>query len=845
MDPSKTSNSSSSPTLRNGSTDIVPYRSSVPARTPAYGATPDALAMLKALHRRWTLALGMGVALAVLIGSIVWLVVPKAKYTANSTLQVATNPQRIVFDPRNNSADAKTYQKTQLALLTNRYVLGHALIDPSIAGLPTIREQVDAEDWLESHLKATFPGGSEVLDVSLSGDRPTDLAKIVNAVVESYMLLIVQAEHKDQLDRLEMLKKLWDKYEQELKLKRKSLKELAASVGSDNPQTLALSQQFKSGELNLAQGELMRAQADLMRAKAELATMEAAPAGSSDKRTQNIASRTALDAEVESEVERHPEIRRLKEQMDEHRKTYEAMAKATSDRRDARLLAARTKWEEVYQALASLRDHTAADLRRARQEQTTERVNPPAEPKSDDRIDALVDVDPEVVKRKAVLDDLDEKYKKVNGIVVRKADPALKHALAKREMAQGALGRERDRVRGLIRSKLEQGLLDLRPTAPAGSPAGESSAMGAVRLKAHTQVVEGYRSALIEQIGRIQKELKDMNDGGLDLESHREAILIATEFAHKVGSEVEFLRVEINAPKRIRVLAPAKVPKSKDEYRKLKAGGIAAIASFGLGLFGVAFWEFRARRIDGADDVTMGIGLHLVGSLPPHPIRAWYARTLTDDPQRRWQSRLVESIDATRAMLMHACRAHSVRVVMVTSALKGEGKTSVSSHLAASLARGGCKTLLVDCDLRNPSLHTVLDLPLGAGLCDVLRGEVAVHDAIQPTGASGLDFLAAGELDSGSLRALSQNQLHSLFEDLKRDYDFVIVDSAPVLLVSDSLQIGQNVDGVLISVLRHVSRQPQVQAAHERLSILGVTVLGAVVSGVQTEIYNPYDYANA
>jgi capsular exopolysaccharide synthesis family protein len=394
---------------------------------------------------------------------------------------------------------------------------------------------------------------------------------------------------------------------------------------------------------------------------------------------------------------------------------------------------------------------------------------------------------------------------------------------------------------------MEQGFSDLRATATSsvGSHIVNSSPSSTAILKSRVEVVEKFRASLVEQIQGIQKELKGLNDGGLDLESHREAISIATEFARKVGSEVEFLRVEINAPPRIKVLADAKVPKSKDENRKLKAGGIAGLASFGVGLLGIAFWEFRARRVDRADDVTLGLGLPLVGSLPPHPNRAWYLRSRSEEPQRRWQSLLVESIDATRAMLMHACRTHSVRVVMVTSALKGEGKTSVSSHLAASLARGGSKTLLVDCDLRSPSLHTVLDMPLGAGLCDVLRGEVSFQDAVQPTGAAGLDFLAAGELDSNSLRALAQNRLHTLFDELKREYDFIIVDSAPVLLVSDSLQISQNVDGVLFSVLRHVSRQPQVHAAHERVTSLGATVLGAVVSGVQTELYSPYDYADA
>jgi capsular exopolysaccharide synthesis family protein len=165
--------------------------------------------------------------------------------------------------------------------------------------------------------------------------------------------------------------------------------------------------------------------------------------------------------------------------------------------------------------------------------------------------------------------------------------------------------------------------------------------------------------------------------------------------------------------------------------------------------------------------------------------------------------------------------------------------------LAASLARSGRKTLIIDCDFRNPSLQRVLDIPQGVGLCEFLRGEIGLSEAIQATEAPGLDFLPAGELNSAARKALAQDRLRRLFDELKRNYDFIIVDSAPVLLVSDTLLISQNVDGVLFSVLRHVSRLPQVHAAHERLLSLGTTMLGAVVSGVQTDVYESYEYANS
>ena len=100
------------------------------------------------------------------------------------------------------------------------------------------------------------------------------------------------------------------------------------------------------------------------------------------------------------------------------------------------------------------------------------------------------------------------------------------------------------------------------------------------------------------------------------------------------------------------------------------------------------------------------------------------------EKDRYWQNLMLESIDATRTMLIHAARTGSHRVVMITSAVGGEGKTSLASHLATSLARSGLRTLLIDADLRSPSIHRLFDLPLGPGLSEVLRGEVDLADAI-------------------------------------------------------------------------------------------------------------------
>ena len=174
---------------------------------------------------------------------------------------------------------------------------------------------------------------------------------------------------------------------------------------------------------------------------------------------------------------------------------------------------------------------------------------------------------------------------------------------------------------------------------------------------------------------------------------------------------------------------------------------------------------------------------------------------------------------------------------MVTSADGGEGKTLLSCHLAVSMARAGYRTLLMDCDLRRPAIHKILDLVPKPGLCELMRGEIDATAAIQKGPVDGLWVVAAGQTDVIALRALAQQRCRDWFKKFKEQYDFVIVDSAPVLPVADSLQIGQCVDGVILSILRNVSRLPAVFAAYERLATLRVHILGAVVNGVDSDYY--------
>jgi capsular exopolysaccharide synthesis family protein len=341
---------------------------------------------------------------------------------------------------------------------------------------------------------------------------------------------------------------------------------------------------------------------------------------------------------------------------------------------------------------------------------------------------------------------------------------------------------------------------------------------------AQEQAAAGRVKELEGQVPKLAAEARKFGAAPLELEMLRAQVDRETKYSDKIWDELELLRAELGSPPRVRILQEAALQK-KDIKRQIAGAAAAPILVMILVGLGVGLWEFRARRIRSAEEVAIGLGIRVVGAVPP----------LRAEADTAGQEGVVESIDAIRTLLLHDAGVEAARMVMVTSAGPGEGKTTLACSLADSLARAGRKTLLIDCDLRSPSAHQMFEMPLQPGFSEVLLGEIDAADAVQATPVPGLSLLTAGQWDREVLRCLSREGAPEIFDKLKLEYDFIVVDSHPVLEATDSLLLGQHVDGVLLSVLRDVSRSPRVYTASQRLATLGVRLLGAVVNGADAE----------
>jgi capsular exopolysaccharide synthesis family protein len=333
-------------------------------------------------------------------------------------------------------------------------------------------------------------------------------------------------------------------------------------------------------------------------------------------------------------------------------------------------------------------------------------------------------------------------------------------------------------------------------------------------------------SALANALEEKMKELSSRTEMSLELEERQRELEQLEQIASDMSIKLESLDIEANAPEQIRQIQAAVSSPGTNKVQQYGIAAMGGLGAFVLTCFGIGYLEFRTRRLNGPDQVDEGLGIRVVGTLPS------LASRQALDPTHPIVAQLTESIDGVRTILMHDSTSHRRQVVLITSAAAMEGRTTVASQLAASLARAGRRTLLIDGDLRRPALHALFDVPLEDGLCEVLRAEVDVADVIRPTHAEGLWLLTAGYCDIDAIHALATEQMQPVFDKLRSEYDFVIIDGAPVLGMSDALIFGQYSDGAILSVRRDHSQMPKINQAADLLRGVGIRIIGSVVNGV-------------
>jgi capsular exopolysaccharide synthesis family protein len=279
---------------------------------------------------------------------------------------------------------------------------------------------------------------------------------------------------------------------------------------------------------------------------------------------------------------------------------------------------------------------------------------------------------------------------------------------------------------------------------------------------------------------------------------------------------------------------PSSSPVSPHPRRNALLGLLVA-ALLGLGL--VAIVESLDRRVRRAEDVEELLGLPLLSSVPRSAFNGTFDRPKT-----------IEAFRSLRANLTFFNVDRDVRSIAVASGHKGEGKTLVTLGLSRAYAHAGSDVVLVDADLRRPTVASRTGLAAEPGLSDVLTGKAELVDALYEDESTSrfsgsLRVLPAGEVPPNPAELLASQRMHRLIEELSTLCDIVLIDTSPLLAVSDALPLIESVSGTLLVARVGVVRRDELQRLGRILAAARSHPLGTVITGLTERESNTYSYS--
>ena len=321
----------------------------------------------------------------------------------------------------------------------------------------------------------------------------------------------------------------------------------------------------------------------------------------------------------------------------------------------------------------------------------------------------------------------------------------------------------------------------------------------------------------------------------------------AARIANAVGSKLSDVAAGLSPERadgtqavRATTLAPAVAParpSSPSIPRNLALGLVLGLL---LGVGGAVLQRLLDTKVRNDQDVRALTDQPLLGAIafddavPTHPVM------VTDQPH----SAPAEAIRRLRTNLQFVGVASGSKSVVITSSIPGEGKSTTAINLAVSLADAGTRVVLIDADLRRPSVANYLGLEGRAGLTSVLIGRAEVEDVIQPWRGSGLDVLPSGQVPPNPSELLGSAAMRDLLTKLEASYDVVLLDTPPLLPVTDATILTKLAGGALVIVGADRIHKAQLAESLETLETADAQLHGLVLNKIARRDSRPYAYEN-
>ena len=292
----------------------------------------------------------------------------------------------------------------------------------------------------------------------------------------------------------------------------------------------------------------------------------------------------------------------------------------------------------------------------------------------------------------------------------------------------------------------------------------------------------------------------------------------------------------------MRVVDTAVVPRSPVKPRVVLTLFLGLLGGLGVAI-GLAFFvNYLDDSIKSQDDIETYLRLPFLGYIPNIKTNSVLERDL--QAHLHPQSNAAEGFRTLRAAIALSPRSDKYRVVAVTSTIPAEGKSLVASNLAIVMAQTGLKTLLVDADLRRPSVHKVFRLQSPVGLSSYLTEKVSrVDEFIHTSEVPHLDVVCCGAVPSSPSELAGSKRMRQFLEEVRGRYERVILDCPPVSAVSDPLIIASLSDGVTFVTKFNKIRRDHARKTIQRIHDAGIHILGVVLNDIDFEGKDSYYYS--
>lgn len=526
-----------------------------------------------------------------------------------------------------------------------------------------------------------------------------------------------------------------------------------------------------------------------------------------------------------------------KEKIDQIDRVLDTVKRERQKTGEDRLVALEELREVTTEEVPSIRTRVSAQREQLRALEA-DRIN------LDDQLILIAKTGKSVEDRQLTLAQLMAQYRPLGaGGAAPPSDPGpageLKSLEARRaELSRAGLGRDHPRLLA-IDAQIAAVRLDMeRPVLKGSAPVTRDE------LDAYTKWLEQKVKTNKRLLDRVKEQLEDDEDvlkQANGLQDRAEALLAQL---HQLDAEVKRLDAEklttqatqgaggytaepITPPADGRKIAPVLT-------RSLMTGLAIGLA---LGALMMFLAEMSDKSFRSPAEIRLRLGLSVIGHVPlvrtrlpadegvPPELDPVLAAAL------RPKSSEAEAIRGLRTQLFFSTQGLGHRVIQVTSPSPGDGKSTLAANLAISLAQSGKRTVLIDCDFRKPRIHKLFGVAItDNGLSGVIVGTGSLADELTPSGLENLDLLLCGPRPANPAELLTSPQfLHALAE-LRERYDFVLVDTPPVLAVSDPAIVAPRVDGVLLVFRMTKKTRPAAERAREQLAGVGAKILGVIVN---------------